>query len=186
MTPGHGPRAAAVPAPGDPGRPYRGCLVCLGNICRSPMAGSVGRAEVERAGVGGVVEVDGAGVGDWQRGAPMDPRARAELARQGYPGDDHRARQIGPSWLPDRDLILAMDRHNLRALVRMAPRRADAEDRIRLFRSFDPGSPDGAEVPDPYLGQGHSFADVLALIEAAAKALAARLAETLTPRHADS
>ncbi len=149
------------------------------------MAESVVRAEVERAGIGGLVEVDSAGIGDWHEGERMDPRASAELARHSYLSSGHRARQIGPSWLPDRDLVVAMDRQNLRALVRMAGR-AGAGDRIRLLRSFDPGSPEGAEVPDPYLGSGESFAHVLVLIEAAAKELATRLAETLAPRRADS
>ncbi|SRR6266487_4732761 len=183
MTPGQEYQAAApsAPAPRDPGRPYRVCLVCMGNICRSPMAESVVRAEAERAGIGNLVEVDSAGIGDWHAGERMDPRASAELARQGYLCDGHRARQIGPSWLHERDLILAMDRHNLRALLDMARRGDGVRDRIRLLRSFDPGSPDGAEVPDPYLGDTQAFAHVLGLIEAAAKGLAGRLAEVLAP-----
>ena len=103
-------------------------------------------------------------------------------------------RQIGPSWLEERDLILAMDRQNLRALLRMAAagdrggrnRGTRSGERIRLLRSFDPASPAGAEVPDPYLGDDGAFAHVLVLIEAAAKELAARLAEMLAPRRADS
>ncbi len=186
MKRGQQPRAASVPPPRDPGRPYRVCLVCMGNICRSPMAESVVRAEVEQAGIGGLVEVDSAGTGDWHEGERMDPRASAELVRQGYLGSGHRARQIEPSWLQERDLILAMDRQNLRALLRMTPGRAGAGDRIRLLRSFDPASPDGAEVPDPYLGGDESFAHVLVLVEAAARELAAHLAEALTPRRADS
>jgi len=164
------------------------------------MAASVLRTEAERAGLGDLVEVDSAGIGDWHEGERMDPRASAELARRGYPGTGHRARQIGPSWLAERDLILAMDVQNLRALLRMAGSRHDMghgrEDdrqgdrqgdraggaRIRLLRSFDPGSPPGAEVPDPYLGDDSSFAHVLVLIEAAAKELAARLAAMLARR----
>ena len=173
-----------MPPAREPGRPYRVCLVCMGNICRSPMAESVVRAEVERAGVGDLVEVDSAGTGDWHKGERMDPRASAELARQGYPPSAHRARQIEPSWLGNRDLVLAMDRQNLRALARMAGP-AQAGGRIRLLRSFDPGSPDGAEVPDPYLDEEESFAHVLVLIEAAAKELAGHLAELLAPRRTD-
>lgn len=154
----------------------------MGNICRSPMAEFIVRAEVERAGIGGLVEVDSAGVGDWHAGEPMDPRASAELARQGYPSGGHTARQIQRSWLADRDLILAMDNGNLRALLSMARRTGGETDRLRLLRSFDPASPEGAEVPDPYLGDEEAFTHVLALIEAAAKGLAARLAETLAPR----
>src|SRR6266568_4154621 len=163
MRSGQRPAAASVPPAREPGRPYRVCLVCMGNICRSPMAESVVRAEAERAGIGNRVEVDSAGIGDWHAGERMDPRASAELARQGYLCDGHRARQIGPSWLHERDLILAMDRHNLRALLDMARRGDGVRDRIRLLRSFDPGSPDGAEVPDPYLGDTQAFAHVRVL-----------------------
>ncbi len=191
MTTGRQPRAASVPPPRDPDRRYRICLVCMGNICRSPMAAAVLLTEVERAGLGDLVEVDSAGTGDWHEGERMDPRASAELARQGYPRTGHRARQIGPSWLAERDLILAMDVQNMRALLGMAGggdsaghggAAGEPEARIRLLRSFDPGSPPGAEVPDPYLGDGDAFAHVLVLIEAAAKELAARLAEMLARR----
>ncbi len=188
MTPGQQPRAAPVPPPRDAGRPYRVCLVCMGNICRSPIAESVLRTKVERAGIGDLVEVDSAGTGDWHEGERMDQRASAELARRGYRSAGHRARQIGPSWLEDRDLILAMDRKNLRALLGMAAARdrgGRSGERIRLLRSFDPRSPAGAEVPDPYLGDAGEFAHVLVLIEAAAQELTAHLAEMLTPRPAD-
>src|SRR5450755_2384600 len=88
-----------APSPRNPFGKYRVCLVCLGNICRSPMAEVVVRAELERAGLAGKVEVDSAGTGDWHVGGPMDRRARAELARRGYDGTSHRARQIDASWL---------------------------------------------------------------------------------------
>jgi protein-tyrosine phosphatase len=151
----------------------------MGNICRSPMAETVLCAEAERSGLHGLVEVDSAGIGDWHLGEGIDPRAGAELARQGYRTRGHRARQIGPSWLGERDLILAMDRHNLRALLQMAAGHDGMRGRVRLLRSFDPGAPDGAQVPDPYLGDSESFAHVLALIEAAAKELAGALARAL-------
>jgi protein-tyrosine phosphatase len=170
-----------IPPPRDARRPYRICVVCMGNICRSPMAESIVRAEAQRAGVGGLVEIDSAGIGDWHAGEPMDPRASAELARQGYHGGGHTARQIRRSWLADRDLILAMDEGNLRTLLRMAGRKDAEMGRIQLLRAFDPAAPDGAEVPDPYLGDEQAFAHVLDLIEAAAKGLATRLAETLAP-----
>jgi low molecular weight protein-tyrosine phosphatase len=183
MTPGQQHEAAVPPVPprrGPHGR-YRICLVCMGNICRSPMAESVVRAEVGRAGIGGLVEVDSAGLGDWHAGEPMDSRASAELARRGYRGDGHTARQIQRSWLADRDLVLAMDASNLRALRQMAGRAGIETARLRLLRSFDPASPPGAEIPDPYLGDEQAFARVLGLIETAAKGLADRLAEALAP-----
>src|SRR5258708_24402578 len=102
-----------LPPPRDPGGPYRVCLVCLGNICRSPMAETVLRASLAEAGLGTAVELDSAGTGDWHLGQPMYPQAQAALGRRGYDGSAHRARQIRVGWLTDRDLILAMDAANL-------------------------------------------------------------------------
>src|SRR5579875_719441 len=171
MTPPTWP--ATLPPPREPGRPYRVCLVCLGNICRSPMAEAVLRAELDRAGLAAVVEVDSAGTGDWHVGGRMDPRARAELSRRGYDGTAHRARQILPSWLAGRDLILAMDQANLTGLLAMAG--PAGRDRLRLVRSFDPAAGGHAEVPDPYYGGSASFGDTLGLIEAAVGGLTAAL-----------
>src|SRR5216684_951834 len=69
-----------LPPPRDAARPYRICLVCLGNICRSQMAEAVLRAGLDRAGLAGAVVADSAGTGDWHVGGGMDRRARAELA----------------------------------------------------------------------------------------------------------
>jgi protein-tyrosine phosphatase len=159
-----------LPPPRDPAGPYRVCLVCLGNICRSPMAEAMLRAELDRAGLGSAVVVDSAGTGDWHVGQRMDQRARAELSRRGYDGASHVARQIQPDWLAGRDLILAMDGQNLAALRRMA--QPAERDRIRLLRSFDFAAPPDAEIPDPYYGDGASFGTVLDFIEDAARGLA--------------
>jgi protein-tyrosine phosphatase len=171
--------AAAVPQPRDPQRPYAICVVCLGNICRSPMAEVVLRDELSKAGLAGKVTVSSAGTGDWHVGEPMDARAKGELTRRGYDGSRHQARQIRPSWLDDYDLVLAMDRHNLANLQRMAAGDPELYGRIRLMLSFDPDSADGAEVPDPYDGRPGEFAEVFGLVQAAAEGLAARLAATL-------
>ncbi|WP_239116182.1 low molecular weight protein-tyrosine-phosphatase [Planotetraspora kaengkrachanensis] len=145
------------------------CLVCMGNICRSPMAEVVLRRTLEERGLD--VLVDSAGTGGWHAGEPMDERALATLAEHGYDGDAHRARQFDPAWFAERDLVLVMDRDNLRAVRRMAPPGAD----VRLFRSFDPDAPDGAEVPDPYYGGKQGFTDVLVMVEAASEGLAKHL-----------
>jgi len=168
-----------LPLPRDPGRPYRIFLVCLGNICRSPMAEAVLRAELDQAGLSQAVTVDSAGTGDWHVGNRMDRRARAELAGRGYDGAPHRARQAEPSWLGQRDLVLAMDRHNLADLRRMAGDDPAERARIRLLRSFDPRSGPDAEVPDPYDGRTASFGMVLDLIQAAARGLAGQLSLAL-------
>jgi len=171
--------AATVPQPRDPAEPYRICMVCLGNICRSPTAEVVLREELRRAGLDGKVLVDSAGTGDWHLHEPMHPSARAELSRRGLDGSGHRARRIERSWLPGYDLLLAMDGRNLAGLQRMAAGRDDLAGRIRLLRAFDPDSEPGADVPDPYEGSPEDFVLVYDLVEPAAREVARQLAEML-------
>jgi protein-tyrosine phosphatase len=171
-----------VPGPRGDAGDYRICLVCLGNICRSPMAEVIVRGELAKAGLDGRVTVESAGTGDWHIGGPMDPRARAELARRGYDGTAHVARQISPDWLAGYDLFVVMDRRNLAALRQMAASRGGAgpgEDRIRMMRSFDPAAPDGAEVPDPYHGGAAEYEETFDLVLAAARGLTGQLAVML-------
>jgi protein-tyrosine phosphatase len=143
------------------------------------MAETLIRAEVEAAGLSGQVSVESAGTGDWHLGQRMDRRAASELRRRGYDGSAHRARQIGPDWLDRFDLLIAMDTSNLRSLERMAAGRPDISGRIRLFRSFDPAAPEGAEVPDPYDGGPDEFAAVFDLTLAAARGLVGQIAAML-------
>jgi protein-tyrosine phosphatase len=140
------------------------------------MAESVLRARIAGAGLAAAVRVDSAGTGDWHVGEPMYPQARAALARRGYDGSAHRARQFQASWLPERDLILAMDARNLAALRRMAG--PDDRERIRLFGEVGGlGEIGGGEIPDPYGGNEADFGYVLDLLDGAAPVIAARLAE---------
>ncbi|HEY5394586.1 MAG TPA: low molecular weight protein-tyrosine-phosphatase [Trebonia sp.] len=165
------PPAEPLPPPRDPAGPYRICCVCLGNICRSPMADAVLRAEIAKAGLDQRVIVDSAGTGDWHLGERMHRSASSQLNRNGYDGDTHRARQFDRSWLAERDLVLAMDASNLRDLRALAG--ADEERRIRLFGEV--GDLRGAEVPDPYYGGDAEFAGVLAMLETGMANLVARL-----------
>jgi len=178
------PGLPALPAPRRPSGPYRLCLVCLGNICRSPMAEVMLRAELDRAGLADLVEVDSAGTGDWHLGEPMAGQAGEELARRGYDGSAHRARRIQRSWFGERDLVLAMDPSNLAALRVLAPDADAAGPRLMLFRSFDPdlaggvlGDPWDGAVPDPYGGPQTAFAQSLDLVQAAVQGLVGRLAQ---------
>ena len=172
--------AVELPSPREPGAPYRVCLVCLGNICRSPMAETVLRAELAAAGLAGetagAVVVDSAGTGDWHVGDAMDPGAWDALASRGHDGSAHRARQFEPSWLAERDLILAMDARNLADLRRMA-KGQDAE-RIRLFSEVG-GLTETRDIPDPWGGGPEEFGHVLDLLGAAAPVIAERLARLL-------
>lgn len=163
-----------APPPRTPGR-YRVSLVCLGNICRSPIADVVLQAKVAEAGLEGVVEVVSAGTGDWHVGEPMDRRAAALLTSQGYDAERHRAQQVAAHWLADHDLVLAMDRANLRDLRSLGA--ADPA-RVRLFRDYDPEEP-GGEVPDPYYGGESGFREVLAMVDRTSAVLVGRVATAL-------
>lgn len=154
---------------------YRVCLVCMGNICRSPMAEVVLRRTLEDRGLGGRVVVESAGTGGWHAGDPMDERALGILAEHGYDGAAHRARQFTEDWFDRYDLVLAMDRDNAANLRRLAP--AGVE--VRLFRSFDPGAPGGAEVPDPYYGGREGFEEVLTMLETASEGVAKHIADEI-------
>jgi protein-tyrosine phosphatase len=185
--PANPPASGALPSPRQPLSPYKICLVCLGNICRSPMAEAVLREVLARSGLAGAVSVDSAGTGDWHVGERMFGPARAELTRRGYDGSAHRARQIQPSWLPRYDLLVGMDRANVAALRRMAPDRETAG-RIRLLRSFDPAlrpdDPYGGDVPDPFGGSPDGYELAFDLVLAATTGLAGQLAELLdVPAH---
>ena len=146
-----------IPAPRDPGR-YRVALVCLGNICRSPMAHVVLESRLDDAGLGDLVEVTSSGTGGWHVGNPMDPRAAATLTQAGYDATRHRARQYDASWADRNDLVLAMDARQ--------PQRpgGGVSPRVMLFRDFDPVEP-GGDVPDPYYGGDAGFEEVLSMVE---------------------
>ena len=100
----------SLPAP--TGTPYRIAFVCLGNICRSPMADVVLTELVDDAGLATKVEVSSCGTGTWHLGEPMDPRAAVQLLAEGYDASAHRAKKFEPDWL-EQDLVLAMDAKNL-------------------------------------------------------------------------
>ncbi len=163
-------RTSGLPPPREPGR-YRIALVCLGNICRSPMAHVVLEAALDDAGLGDLVEVTSSGTGDWHVGNPMDRRAAATLTAVGYDASRHRARQYDAATTDRLDLVLAMDRDNLADL-------GGVSDRVRLFRDFDPVGT-GGDVPDPYYGGDAGFEEVLTMVERTSGALVGLLSELL-------
>lgn len=144
--------------------------VCLGNICRSPTAEAALRRAVRAAGLEGVVEVDSAGTGDWHIGHPPDRRMAAAAHKAGLELTG-TARLVTIDDFAEFDLLLAMDRANLATLRALAPDLA-SQQRVRLFRSFEPGA-DGDEVPDPWGGETEGFDRVVAIAEAAAQGVVA-------------
>ena len=138
------------------------CVVCSGNICRSPIAEQVLRAELDRAGLSDQVRVSSAGTGDWHVGQGANARAVRVLRAAGL-ATEHRARQITRADLEGIDLVLAADRGHVRELRLLTSDR----EKVSLFRSFDPDADDD-EVPDPYYGPDSGFDEVLAMTQAAA------------------
>jgi protein-tyrosine phosphatase len=167
-----------LPAGREPEGLYHVCLVCLGNICRSPMAEVVLRSALDSAGLSGLVAVDSAGTGDWHLGERMNSGARAALARRGYDGSSHRARQFDSSWFGSRDLVLAMDSRNLADLRHMGG--PSVASRVLLFGEVG----DVGEIPDPYGGSPEDFDHVLDLLESAAPVVTERLVRLVSPRPA--
>ena len=161
--------------PGDDPRLHV-CVVCSGNICRSPIGEQVLRSAIAEAGLDDQVRVSSAGTGDWHIGQGADRRAVKALRAAGY-GTDHRARQITPRDLAGVDLALAADHGHLHDLRRMTPDHA----KIALLRSFDPAADDD-EVPDPYYGPDSGFARVLAMTEAAVPGIVEEIRRLLHER----
>lgn len=149
--------------------PYRVVFVCLGNICRSPIAEVVTRRLAADAGLADRIVVSSAGTGDWHIGERADPRTLEVLASHGYDGSSHRARQFQPDWFADHDLVVAMDETNLATLRRLAPDE-EARAKVRLLLSFDPAAT-STEVADPYYGGSGGFDHVLVTVERACRAL---------------
>ena len=162
------------------GSSYRVGLVCLGNICRSPMAEIVLTAKLVDAGLDDRVEVASSGTGDWHMGDPIDRRAAAYLAAEGYDGSEHRAQRFDVSWYDTYDLLLAMDDANVEAMLSLARDEDDAR-RVRRFREFDPlATDDDRTVPDPFYGGPEGFADVFAIVDRTSDALVEMLATKLS------
>jgi protein-tyrosine phosphatase len=153
------------------------CFVCLGNICRSPTAEAVMRHLVKQAGLEKKIAVDSAGTGDWHVGGARDKRSHAVGVARGIPLSG-LARQFVAADFDDYDHVLAMDRSNRDELVRMA-RHATDRAKVALLRSFDPGAPPDAEVPDPYYGGPRGFEEVFDICERACRGLLAQLTREL-------
>lgn len=153
-------------------------FVCLGNICRSPLAEGVFRHLVAARGLDDRFEIDSAGTGAWHVGERPDARSIQVAASHGVelPGT---ARQVTRDDLERFDVILAMDRENLHALRRMGPA-TGARARIHLLREFDPDGGDD-EVPDPYYGGPGGFEDVYQMVRRSCRVLLGKLTSGDTP-----
>jgi protein-tyrosine phosphatase len=147
-------------------------MVCLGNICRSPTAEGVLRCLVAQEAPNLSIEIDSAGTADYHIGAPPDPRSQRAAQRRGIDISGLRARQVTLDDFARFDLILAMDRENLRELQAMKPVNSRAS--LRLFLDYAPEL-NLRDVPDPYYRDAKAFEEVLDLTGAASRGLLASL-----------
>ncbi|HRR07347.1 MAG TPA: low molecular weight protein-tyrosine-phosphatase [Rhodothermales bacterium] len=161
--------------------PYRIVFICLGNICRSPLAEGVFRHLVREAGLEERFEIASAGTGGWHVGEPPDRRMIKTAAQHGVDLSKQRAQQFKASFIDQYDLILGMDRSNVEnmLLIAGAGDELDADiQKVRLFRDFDP-HPGNGEVPDPYYGGQKGFDEVYEMVLRTCKNLLSQLREAV-------
>lgn len=150
-------------------------FVCLGNICRSPLARALFSDMVERRGVADRFDIDSCGTGAWHAGGDADPRTIAVALRNGLKFE-HTARQLDPRTDFSRfHLILAMDRSNRRNIIHMGETHSLTPGTLRLMRSYDPTLADADEhmldVPDPYYGGPEGFQQMYDMLTRACEGL---------------
>lgn len=136
-------------------------FICLGNICRSPLAHTIFENLVNDAGLDQLIQIESSGTGAWHEGEPADSRMR-KTARQHGLTIDHRARRFRRSDCDSFNLLLAMDRENYRDVLNSC-RDESQKEKVRMFRDFDPQGP--GNVPDPWYGGPQGFEDVWQIVE---------------------
>jgi protein-tyrosine phosphatase len=151
-------------------------FVCLGNICRSPLAEAAFRREAERIGLD--VEIDSAGTGDWHIGGAPDPRAQAVARAYGEEIGHYRARQVRQEDFRRFSHIVALDEQNLADLIAMRP--ADGTADLTLLLDHVEGR-EGEAVADPYYGEEAGFHVTWGDVTTGAEALARRIAAENQP-----
>lgn len=150
----------------------RPCIlfVCLGNICRSPLAEAALRHAANEAGLD--LEIDSAGTANYHVGEPPDPRSIAEAARHGIDISHYRGRQLAPEDFDRFDWIVGMDRSNMRGIELRRP--ANSTVKVVMLMDLVPGR-EGAEVADPWYGGEDNFTYTWEDVSRGAEALVALL-----------
>lgn len=150
-------------------------FICLGNICRSPLAEAVFRQVAVEAGVEGSLRIDSAGTSGYHDGDPPDARATAVAARRGVELAG-ASRRVEEADVASFDYLIVMDDENRRAVDRLVASSPDNAE-VRLLREFDPEAGDDTDVPDPYFGGPDGFEHVHDLVERSARGLLEYLME---------
>lgn len=148
-------------------------MVCLGNICRSPMADGLMRKKIEELKLN--AEVDSAGTGDYHVGEAPDPRMRETAKHFGVPIDALRGRQFTAADFDMFDRIYVMDKSNLENVLKLAKTDAHKQKVKLILNESNPGQ--DLEVPDPYFGGDQGFKDVYNMLDEATNKIADQLKE---------
>lgn len=150
-------------------------FVCLGNICRSPLAEGVFREAVGHKNLDHHFQIDSAGTGAWHVGEAPDRRMQQTARRNGVSLADQRARQFQVDDLRSFEHIFAMDRSNLNDIL-FLDGTGEFGHKVRLFREIDP-EPGDYQVPDPYYGSGDGFQDVFNIVKRTVDEMLSRMIE---------
>jgi len=153
-------------------KPVSVLFVCMGNICRSPMAEAVFRHQCEEAGIADLVRIESAGTHSYHLGHEPHPETQSELERRGIEVGDQRSRLVTEADIDSFDLIVAMDRANLDELAGIVTSAAHSDKLSLLLTHADPPI-DVDEVPDPYYVGGYDR--VFELVDAGCRGLLAEL-----------
>lgn len=137
-------------------------FVCLGNICRSPLAEAIFKAKISNLGLDDLVEADSCGTANYHIGDRPDHRTIANARKNGIE-IDHFGNQLSSQHLDEYDFILAMDQSNHQNILRLKGAEKHAQ-KISLMRSFDSDRDDDA-VPDPYYGNERDFQNVFDILD---------------------
>ena len=147
-------------------QPLRVLFVCLGNICRSPLAEVVVKSVAQDQGLLDQFHFESAGTGSWHVGGGADPRSASKALEKGLSLENHQAQQITPSNIGDWDIFVAMDSENQRNLIAMGAK----PEQVVMMRAFE-GASQAPDVPDPYYGGVSGFEDAYQMLKLNAQGL---------------
>ena len=147
-------------------QPLRVLFVCLGNICRSPLAEVVVKSVAQEQGLLDQFHFESAGTGSWHVGGGADPRSASKALEKGLSLENHQAQQITRRNIGDWDIFVAMDSDNRRNLIAMGAK----PEQVVMMRAFE-GAAQAPDVPDPYYGGTSGFEDAYQMLKLNAQGL---------------
>ena len=144
-------------------------MVCLGNICRSPLAEGILASKLPK----GQFYIDSAGTGHWHVGNPPDPRSIVTAKKKGIDISNQRGKLFKPSFFKEYDHIYVMDANNYHDVIQMAKTEADKQKVRLILDEVFPG--ENLDVPDPYHGVQFNFDQVFEMLDEACESIAKKL-----------